>query len=263
MSTRPVAIVTGAAGGIGAALARQMVAAGYRLCLVDRDRDTLTRLGTELNASDAVELLVGDLAELTFVETIVPRTIERFGQVDVLVNNAAIHDLGTLRDTTPAQWQAVLDVNLTAPTFLAKWAAEVMLGAAGGVVINVSSIEALQPKSLCPAYIASKSAMLGLTYNLANLYGPHNIRVVALCPGAVDTNLSRDYQSADGENLTAELRAETEDRIPLRRWATPEEIAGTILWLASDAASYVTGTEIVVDGGYTRHLSRYSLTDRM
>ena len=259
----PVAILTGAANGIGAATARRLAVAGYRLGLVDRDVANLERLVSELEPSIQLEAILGDLADRDFVESIVPCVHRRFGAVDILVNNAAIHDLGTLRTVTPEVWQSVLDVNLTAPAFLAQGAAKVMAARGSGTIINLSSIEALQPKSICPAYIASKAALLGLTYNLANLYGPDGIRVVALCPGAVDTDLSRDYRSAAGENLTDEIRAETEDRIPLRRWAKPEEIAEAIAWLASDAASYVTGTEIVIDGGYTRHLSRYSLTKRM
>lgn len=255
-----VAIVTGAAAGIGRATALAFAEAGYRLALVDRDASNLQSVAAKLEKRGTpLVSLAGDLAKMSFVTSVVPRSVEALGRIDVLINNAAIHDGHTMRTATVESWQTILDVNLTAPAFLTQAAAEEMQRRRNGVVLNLSSIEALQPKSLSPAYIASKAALLGLTYNLANLYGPVGIRVVAVCPGAVDTNLSNDYEDDAGRNLSDTIRAETEDRIPLRRWATPDEIAQTLVWLASDGAAYVTGTEIVVDGGYTHHLSRYSL----
>ena len=168
-----------------------------------------------------------------------------------------------MRTTTPEEWEAVLRVNLTAPAFLARWAAEAMLDAGRGVIVNLGSIEAFQPQALCPAYVAAKAGLLGLTSNLAALYGPRGIRVVSVSPGVVDTALSNDYVDREGENLSREIREETEDRIPLCRWARPEEIARAVLWLSGDEASYISGTDIVIDGGWTRHRGRYSLTDRM
>lgn len=263
MNERPVVLITGAAGGIGAATARAFAAAGYDLSLSDRAADPLAQIGAELKSSASVHTQVGDLANLEFAETLVVETARRFGRLDALVNNAAMHDFHTMRTTTAESWEAILVVNLTAPAFLSKWAAEIMQPAGRGAIVNVSSIEATHTKGLCPAYIAAKAGLEGLTVNLAMLYGPVGIRVVSVAPGAVDTALSQDYADAEGESITADLRAETEDRIPLRRWAKPEEIAAAIVWLAGDSASYVTGTTLVVDGGYTRHISRYSLMHRI
>ncbi len=260
-----VALLTGAAHGIGRATALELAAAGYRLLLTDRDRNALDDVAGRLHArGTAFETTVGDLADLDFARSLVEQAVRCFGGLDLLVNNAAAVDRTSARDIEPEFWDTILRVNLTAPAFLARWAAQHMETAGRGVIINIASIEAFQPKCLAPAYIAAKAGLRGLTWNLASLFGPHGIRVVCVSPGAIDTALSRHYTSADGaESLAEAIRADSEDRIPLRRWGTPQEVAQAIVWLASDQASYLTGTEIVIDGGWTRHLGRYSLTDRM
>lgn len=263
MPPRRVALLTGAAGGIGAATARVLAGRGYDLALVDRQGAALAELATELEQQAAVEPLAGDLADLAFAEETVRATVRRFRRLDLLVNNAAVHDFNTMTTTSVDVWEHVLRVNLTAPAFLAKWAAQQMQRARQGVIVNVSSIDAIRPKGLAPSYIVAKAGLTALSYELAGLYGPWGIRVVALSPGAVDTALSQDYVDAEGANLTADLRDETEDTIPLRRWARPEEIAETIAWLASDEASYITGTQIVADGGWLRHGLRYRLFGRI
>jgi len=260
----PVVILTGAARGIGRATADAFARSGYRLVLADRDGVELERAVVSLtNDGAAVESHVGDLADLEFARSIVDATAGEFGQIDVLVNNAAVHDSSTMQTVDPAAWDAILRVNLTSPAFLARWSAEVMCKHERGAIINIASIEGFQPKSLCPAYIAAKAGLRGLTWNLAALYGPQGLRVVCVSPGAIDTELSRDYVTPTGENVSELLRTDTEDRIPLRRWGQPQEIAQAVLWLASDQATYVTGTELVIDGGWTRHLGRYSITDQL
>ena len=153
-------------------------------------------------------------------------------------------------------------VCLTAPAFLARWAAVHMEQARRGVIINISSIQSEQVGGLSPAYTAAKGALDSLTFELAVLYGPQNVRVVGLNLGAIDTEMSNDYETTDGENISAELRRWSEDMIPLRRYGTAVEAAKTIAWLASDDASYITATGIVADGGWVHQHSPYSQKHR-
>ncbi len=264
MSEQPVVVVTGAAGGIGSAMARIFSDRGYRLSLVDRDTEKLNALRDELSAAGENLLTQdGDLANLEFCEALIQKTTTRFGRLDLLVNNAAAHDFTTMRSVTVEEWDRILRVNLTVPAFLARWAAAEMEKTGGGVIVNISSIEAVHPTALCPAYVAAKGALDSLTYSLSNLYGPAGIRVVGVRPGAIDTALSQDYVDSDGESLTDDLRSESEGRIPLRRWGQPEEIARLVAWLASDEASYITGTSIDADGGWIRNRASYTLQRRM
>jgi 3-oxoacyl-[acyl-carrier protein] reductase len=154
-------------------------------------------------------------------------------------------------------WERTLRVCLTAPAFLARWAAEVMLPRRKGVIINVSSIMAARAGGNAPAYVAAKAGLEGLTFELAALYGRWGLRVLAVRPGAIDTELSRDFRDPAGESLAADVRRWSEGEIPLGRWGRPEEIAAAIAMLASDDASYLTGTCVTLDGGWSiNHLPR-------
>jgi 3-oxoacyl-[acyl-carrier protein] reductase len=197
-------------------------------------------------------LLAGDLNDLAFAEQAVQTTIDRFGRVDVLVNNAAWRELSTMREITVESWERTLRVCLTAPAFLARWCAADMERRNAGVIVNVTSIMAQQSAGISPAYVACKGGLESLTHELAALYGSKGIRVVAVAPGAVDTKLSRDVAEAS-PNRDDSLRRYSESMTMLGRWATPLEIAKVIAWVASDEASYITGTTLVVDGGWMRH----------
>jgi NAD(P)-dependent dehydrogenase (short-subunit alcohol dehydrogenase family) len=142
---------------------------------------------------------------------------------------------------------------------MSRWAAEQMEQQNGGVIINVSSLASERADGLSPAYIACKGALNSLTYELASLYGSKGIRVVSIRPGAIATEMAGDYQDAQGSNLTQELRKNWEESIPLKRMGSPEEIAKTIVWLSDDQASYITGTSLLVDGGWEHNLSPYRL----
>ena len=247
------ALITGAARGIGAATAREFARHGYALALLDRDGDELRKSAAQLTAETANVLpLAIDLADLAQVEDAVAQTAERFGRIDVLVNNAATRELETIREITPENWQRAVDVNLTAPAFLSKWVAPHMK-THGGAIIHVASIEAHIPKGVCAVYAATKAGLLGLTWEMANALAGDGIRVIALSPGAIDTDFGADYSGGKGRpadaTLSQDLRAYSETVIPMQRWGTVEEIARTVRWLASDEASYITGTEITVDGG--------------
>jgi 3-oxoacyl-[acyl-carrier protein] reductase len=164
-----------------------------------------------------------------------------------------------MRRITPESWQRTLQICLTTPAFMARWAAEDMeRRQSPGVIVNVSSMMAQQAAGIAPAYIASKGGLDSLTYELASLYGPCGIRVVSLQPGAVDTELSRDVAGSD--TGSDEIRAFSQEMIPLGRWAKCDEMARVILFLASDAASYISGTTIMADGGWFHHHLPNSLT---
>ncbi|MEX2172819.1 MAG: SDR family oxidoreductase [Pirellulaceae bacterium] len=251
MPETPVALVTGAARGIGAATALALAGRGYRLALLDVLADELAAVAGQVRALGSEALLLpGDLADLEFARAAVEQTLARFGRLDLLVNNAAWRKVETLRETDLATWDRTLRICLTAPAFLAKWAAEAMERQGGGVIVNVSSIRTFHNDGTAAAYVAAKGGLDALTIELAGLYGGRGIRVVAVAPGAIDTQLNGDLADKDAMR---QVVADCLDRTPLGRMGQPEEIAALIAWLASDEASFVTGTTIVADGGLARH----------
>ncbi len=260
MANGRVALITGASRGIGASAAEHFADAGYRVALVATSDESLreTIASVERRGAEALTL-GGDLADLKFVHDAVRQTIDRFGRVDVLVNKAATREMASMRRISLESWEHTLRVCLTAPAFLSRWAAEDMRRRSSGIIINISSIMATQVAGVCPAYLAAKGGLDVLTYELASLYGPDGIRVVGVQPGAIDTELSRQLVDDDGSEQS---RAFSEDMIMLRRWAEPAEIARLIVFLASDAASYITATNIVADGGWTRQHFPLSLKRR-
>ena len=247
-----VALVTGASAGIGAAVAEEFVARGHAVGIVGRDVARLDEVRRRLEASGGRVLAVsGDLADLGFAESAVRQVAAAFGRLDVLVNNAAARELATMREITPAEWDRTIRVCLTTPAFLARWSAEEMEKHGGGVIVNVGSMMSRQAHGVSPAYVSCKGAMESLTYDLAALYGPAGIRVVTVAPGAIDTAMSRDFVGND-EPSEDPIREFSESMAMLGRWGRPEEVARAIAWVASDEASYLTGTTLVLDGGWSR-----------
>lgn len=264
MNERPVVFVTGASGGIGAATCLEFAKRGYDVALVARSTDRLEEVAAKVRTFDVRSLVLpGDLADLDFAESAVQKAVEQLGRIDVLVNNAAWREIVTMRNIGIDSWEKTLRICLTTPAFLSRWVAADMEKRGKGVILNISSIQSQSAAGISPAYTACKGALDALTYELAALWGPKGIRVVAINPGAIDTNLSSDLESNDGDNLTNHLRKWSEDMIPLRRWAIPEEIAKTIAMLASDDASYITGTTIFADGGLKTQFSPYSIKHHM
>jgi NAD(P)-dependent dehydrogenase (short-subunit alcohol dehydrogenase family) len=259
MPEQPVAIVTGAARGIGAATAKVLAERGYRLALVDCERGDLETVCAAV-AKFNVDVLPqpGDLSDLSFAESVVQRTAERWQRIDLLVNNAAWRELATMRTISVESWEKTLRIGLTTPAFMARWAAKHMEPRRSGVIVNISSIMAERAGGISPAYAASKGALSSLTYELASLYGPCGIRVVGICPGAIDTELSRDLSGTQPQ-ASDPLREFSEDMIMLRRWGSPEEIAKVVAWVASDEATYITGTNLIIDGGWLHQHFPHSL----
>lgn len=261
MSERPVVIITGAANGIGRETALKFASHGYAVSLVDTDLPGLDRVAQEL-AAMAVEYLVigGDLGESDFTRVIVDKVYEKWGRIDVLINNAAWRTIETMRSISLANWEKTLRINLTAPAFLAKHAAAVMEKLnIPGVIINISSVMSQRAGGTSPAYVVCKGGMESLTYELAVLFGPKGIRVVAINPGNIDTNLSADYKDEKGNNLSQSLVKHVHESTPLKRSGRPEEIATVSYWLTTPGASFITGTCILVDGGFLHNFNSYQM----
>lgn len=246
-------IITGAAGGIGSETARMFAEQGYRLVLTDKEEQGLNSVADILRERYNADCLLcaGDLEDAAHWGHIVQQAMQHYGRIDVLVNNAAWRTIETLRNMDVATWEKTLRICLTAPAFLSKLAAEKMTP--GSVIVNVSSMMAARPAGTSPAYIAAKGALESLTAELAITYGRSGIRVVGVSPGFIDTDLSRDYTNASA------LITEIIDFIPLSRGGLPRDIAAAIGWLSSEQAAYITGTTLVIDGGFKPNFSRYSI----
>ncbi|GLU52822.1 SDR family NAD(P)-dependent oxidoreductase [Dyadobacter frigoris] len=262
MRTEKVVILTGAAGGIGIATANKFAEKGYKMALCDIDKTGLSILSESLVQKYGTEclLLQGDLSDDFYLESIARKTEEKWGRIDVLVNNAAWRTIETLRTIQINTWGKTLKICLTAPLFLTKWVALVMeQKQTGGVIINVTSIMSERPSGTSPAYIAAKGALESLTRESAITYGRSGIRVVGVAPGFIETELSNDYTSPDGNNISDRIIQEITDYTPLGRGGKSSEVAEAIFWLSSDSASYITGTTILVDGGFKPNFSKYSI----
>jgi len=237
-----VAIVTGAASGIGAATARAFAAEGARVVIADVDAERGSAVAREIGA----RFTTVDVADAAAVEALVGETTAGEGGLDVLVSNAFATAVGRVESLDVDGWRRTLDVTLTAVFTGLRAAVPAMRARGGGAVVNVASISGLGGDRGLAAYNAAKAGVINLTRTAAMELASSNIRVNAVCPGLVDTPpLRRAFQ------LMPDRLAVAEAAIPLRRLARPEEIARVILFLASDDASYVTGSAVVVDGGLT------------
>ncbi len=247
-----LALVTGAARGIGRATALAFADRGYDLALLDVLSDELEAVRREAETRGArVFAQTCDLFDLAAVEATAGQVARQAGHIDVLVNNAAWREIKSMRELSIDSWERTLRICLTAPAFLSRWVAASMEARGSGVIIQVSSIMSARGGGVSPAYVAAKGGLDALTYELASLYGPAGIRVLSVRPGAIDTDLSNDYHAEDDRSSSDTLRQWSEDAIPLGRWAQPDEVARVICLLAGDEASYLTGTTITVDGGWS------------
>ena len=242
-------MVTGASRGIGAATARALDRAGARVALVARSEANLREVATDLQHDPVV--LVGDLAVVDAPAQVAERALDALGRVDVLVNNAATAARIDTVDTDAAVIDAMLAVNVRAPLLLIAALVPSMIEAGGASIINLSSVSGLVGTPRRAAYAASKGALDAATRSLAIELGPSGIRVNSVAPGVVDTALWAKNKAIQGVRETIEAQT------PLRRWATPGDIADVIVFLASDAARFVTGETISADGGMARTLDLY------
>jgi NAD(P)-dependent dehydrogenase (short-subunit alcohol dehydrogenase family) len=252
MASPPVAVITGAAQGIGRQVAEALAEEGYALVLADlrEPEETLDALG-----GAAAIALVGDVAAEADVATLTDLVRDRFGRPDVLVNNAGVSLLSPAEETTAEQWRRVLEVNLTGPFLLSRALGRLMLDAGSGSIVNIASIAGLHGIADRAAYNASKHGLIGLTRTLAAEWGGRGVRVNAVCPGWVKTEMDAADQASGGYT-----DSDITDRVPMGRFAAPGDIAAAVAFLADPARSgFVNGVALPVDGGWTADASWTSL----
>ncbi|MCM4157578.1 glucose 1-dehydrogenase [Gramella sp. AN32] len=244
MKTKKNVIITGGAKGVGAACARLFLKESYNVVILDVDHFSGKNLESELG--ETCFFIACDVSEEKEVKEAFKKAIGHFGEISVLINNAGIQVYGNLLDTSEDVWDHVMNVNLKSHYLCAKESVSSMLKLGGGVIINVSSVQAFISQQNVAAYTTSKSALLGLTRSIAVDYGP-NIRCVAICPGSIDTPMFRDAisKSKDPEKVFREC----EQMHLMERIAKPEEVAELIGFAASDKASFITGQALRIDGG--------------
>lgn len=262
MVSNKVVIITGAAKGIGKAAALKFAADNFCVTLVDINKEELANTGCLINKNygNNYMLCEGDIGDDIFLQQIIKQTIEKWGRIDVLVNNAAWRTIESMRTIEIETWEKTLKRCLTAPAFLAKWCAAKMEELKiPGVVINISSMMAERPAGNSPAYIAAKGAMNSLTKELAVTYGRNGIRVAGIQPGYINTEMSKDYADTSGNSVVDQMTNYLVCATPLARGGTAEEIADAIYWLSSDAASFITGTSLLIDGGFKHNLNEYAI----
>ncbi len=241
--SRKVALVTGAARGIGLATAKRFVADGWRVALLDIDGENLKRTYAALARPDETLALTCDVAVPEQVAGAFAELKQRFGRLDALVNNAGIAIFKPILDMTYEDWSRVLAVNLTGLFLCTQVAAPIMRDNAGGAIVNITSISGLRASTLRTAYGTSKAGLAHLTKQQAAELASLGIRVNAVAPGPVDTAMAKAVH-------TPEIRKDYHDHMPLNRYGLEEELAEAIYFLASDRASYITGQVLCVDGGF-------------
>jgi len=239
-----VAVITGAASGMGAATAKGFAAKGGKVIIVDRNEDLANQVAKEIDGL----AVIGDISDSTFCNLAIKAAIENFGKLDVLVNAAGIIARKDTLETDDETWQRVMNVNVNGLFFMSRAAIEVMKPQGQGAIVNFGSIWGGVGAAGVIAYCASKGAVHQITRSMALEYVKDGIRINAVCPGEVNTPM---IHSERNVSVTKETIKQIEDSVPMGRMAEPEEVAKVVLFLASNDASYMTGAMIEVDAGYT------------
>jgi len=240
---RKVAVVTGGARGIGLAIGQWFLANGHQVVLLDVDTTTLDATQKQLNRPDDVLCLQTDVSQPDSVQAAADQVMARFGRVDALVNNAGVAVFKPALETTFEDWRHVLSTNLDGAFLCTQAFGAIMARQRSGAVVNIASISGLRASTLRLAYGTSKAALIHLTKQYAAELGNYGVRVNAICPGPVETEMAKLVHSAA-------IRADYYDTIPLGRYGSTEEMANTVGFLCSPDASYINGQSIAVDGGF-------------
>lgn len=243
ISPKKLALVTGAARGIGLAATKKFLDEGWQVALLDIDAETLNASFTQLSRPDDTMMIECDVSMPEQVAAAVQAIEARFGRIDTLINNAGIADFRPILETDLETWSRILAVNLSGPFICTQACAPVMLKNGGGSVVNIVSISGYRASTLRVAYGTSKAGLMQLTRQQAAELGDLGIRVNAIAPGPVDTEMAKKVHND-------EIRAAYHAAIPLNRYGLETEIAEAIFFLASDKASYVNGQILAVDGGF-------------
>ncbi len=240
-----VALVTGGSRGLGRAMADALARAGADLVITSRTSADLDRAAEELRRHGQRVLPVpSDVTDEPSIRDLVQQALDRFGQIDILVNNAGVGETQSVVDMDPAYWDRIMQVNVRGPMLCCKHVGPHMIGRQSGKVINVASVMATRVARYMSPYCASKAAIVQFTRALALEWIRHNIQVNALCPGYFLTDMNSEFFGSDrGKRFVADL--------PIARLGDPRELDGALVFLASDATSYVTGTALYVDGGHS------------
>lgn len=239
-----VAIVTGAGRGIGQAIAERLAEAGAHVVVADIDSDSAQETSDRINERHQISMAVEvDVTKTSSVNSLLAKTLETYGKVDVLVNNAGIMYRTRILDLALEEWEQTIKVNLTGPFLCIKAVLPVMKGRGFGRIVNVSSSAGRSVSTLGGAhYTASKAGLLGLTRAVAREMAPFGITVNAICPGLIDTDMVR-------KTTTPKKLQDFLDSFPARRIGTPEEIGDLVVFLCSERASYITGASLDINGG--------------
>ncbi len=239
-----VVLVTGGASGMGAACVRAFAASGAEVVMIDRNQT----LGEVVAAQTNSHLELGDISDSSFCDAVVQRSFEKFSKIDVLVNAAGIIVRATGMETTDEAWHKIMNVNVSGSFFMARAALRIMKAQQRGAIVNFGSIWGDLGATGVAAYCASKGAIHNLTRALALEHAQDGIRINAVCPGEVNTPM---LQAERNEAVTQALLEKLAQTVPMGRLAEPEEIARVVLFLASTDASYMTGSLVTVDAGFT------------
>jgi meso-butanediol dehydrogenase/(S,S)-butanediol dehydrogenase/diacetyl reductase len=246
-----VALITGGGSGIGAATAEIICSEGGKAMLVDVSPDGLanTLKGiTERVPGAQMSTFQADVSDASEATRAVEQTLQAFGRLDILVNNASMRNYSAIADAEPAEWQATVGVNLIGTANYCRAALPTLRKGDRASIVNVSSCYAVAGRKGMGLYDATKAGILAMTRTLACEEAQYGVRVNAVCPGSTLTNFHISRAQAAGKSVE-KLKTERQSTSLLARWATPQEIAWPILWLASDEASFMTGTTLMVDGG--------------
>lgn len=237
-----VAIVTGASRGIGLGIATELVRQGAKVCITARKPEPLAEAVAQLGGPDVAIAVPGKADDADHQAEAVAKTIETFGSLDMLVNNTGINPVfGSILDTDPAAAAKIMSVNVLAPLAWTKLARDAWMGEHGGSVVNVASVAGLHPSPGIGMYGVSKAALIRLTTELALELAPWKIRFNAVAPAVVKTKFATALYEGREEEVSAGY--------PLKRLGVPEDIAGAVAFLLSDASSWITGQTLVIDGG--------------